>query len=198
MRKLVLFDLDGTLIDSRCEPMQRLMKSHVCLCVQGVFMWVYARPYVAEVLLAIRRMGPDVALSLYSAGSWEYVHEVLDKALLPLIAEHPLAKTVPFYFDRIYTRDDLDIDGVKRVDDAMEYHDADATLLVDDSSDQCLYADAVFGEYAIHIKTFDASAPESENDRCLLDVLDHDIFRLISCFSRDTPKPRRRPLLGRT
>jgi hypothetical protein len=196
MRKLVLFDLDGTLIDGRSEPLAmdraKLFSKHAWICVQGVWVWIYVRPLVAEVLLAIRSMGPDVALSLYSAGSWDYVHEVLDKALIPAVLSHPNAARTPFYFDCIYTREDIDDRGVKRIDEALDHHDADSALLVDDLPEQCRYAETMFGEYSMCVKRFDAAEPGSENDRGLAAVLDHEMFRLVSCFSRETPQPNRR------
>ena len=187
MRKLVLFDLDSTLVDARAEPLSTersaLFPKQAWIVVQGVWIWVYMRPWAAEVLLAIRAMGPSVALSICSAGNDEYVREIIDKVVLPAVIGNRMAVGTPFYFDCIYTRADLDGRGIKRIGDALDQHEADVALLVDDLAEQCRHATIEYGEYALCVPAFDASEPGSEFDRCLAAVLEHEFFRLTDVTS---------------
>ena len=115
-----------------------------------------------------------MSLALFSAGQFQYVYEVLDKVLLPCI---PWAKT-GFYFDAIYTKEDIDEKGIKRIDDLIRWHEAEAALLVDDLPLQCWSAVNLFGQYAFKVPPFDSSVPGSERDTALLDALDHEFFYL--------------------
>jgi hypothetical protein len=170
-RKLIVFDLDQTLIDARYEPIDNIhgLSGNAVVVNENLTVFVYLRPHVRTVL-QICRGDPQVSIVLFSAGIREYVYRVLEEALLP-----HLDKT--FYFDAIYCNDNLDLGGVKNIGKIKDLMHADKVLLVDDLMDQCLYGAEPFkGCYWYNIIGFDAEEEGAERDVELFELLKCQFF----------------------
>ena len=169
MRKVAVFDLDNTLIDSRESPIKRphTFKENIIEVMEAKTYYVYIRPMVRTVLQLCRDT-PDMSVVLFSAGAREYIYTVLEHVLMPHVGPD-------FYFDAICTQMDLDENGAKRMDWMEEKFHADRVLLVDDSQFQCMSA-MVDGAYIFEIPPFVAELPGSEKDSELLTVLRHPFF----------------------
>lgn len=169
-RKLVVFDLDGTLVDARVFPINRRHGLGGCtIDICGTPLFVYLRPHVRTVL-QICRGDPSMTVVLYSAGTTDYVHSVIENVIFPVMDE-------TFYFDAIYTKYNVDqTGGIKRMDLLKADFHADAVLLVDDLLTQCIGGAELYGAMWFHIKGFYAEEEGSENDKELFEVLKHPFF----------------------
>lgn len=173
MRKLIVFDLDQTLVDARCRPIQR--KNHrlsgATIIVQGgsLAMYTYIRPH-AKTVLQICRGDPKITLALFSAGEREYVYSVIENVLLPIMDP-------TFYFDAIFCKDDLQENGIKNIGKVMERMHADKALLVDDLLEQCIHGAAPHENVNwFNIEPFDAESERADNDVELFELLRSPFF----------------------
>jgi hypothetical protein len=168
MRKLVIFDLDNTLIDPRIWPVawdHPFPNATVTVC--GEAYHVYLRPK-AKVVLQVCRGNPEISVAVYSAGTAEYVYTVLEKVVMPNLDPE-------FYFDAILSHENLGDNGMKMCWDLQGALHTERALLVDDSAYQCACA-TLQGVDSFQIKPFIAEWPESEKDCSLLEVLLHPFF----------------------
>jgi hypothetical protein len=170
-RKLVVFDLDSTLIDPRIMPISRechtLMNFSIVPYVGSLPYHVYVRPKVS-VALNVCRNAPNLSVALFSAANKDYVYSVLENALFPILDSS-------FYFDAIYTHDDLEPDGEKNMRKLGDHLCVEDILLVDDSPTQCMAAyDRGVATY--NIKAFNAEVQSADEDYELLEMLRHPFF----------------------
>lgn len=173
MRKLVVFDLDQTLVDGRCSPVRRQNHglSGATIVVWGGTMaiYTYVRPH-ARTVLQICRGDPQMSVALFSAGEREYVYKVIEDVLFPILDQ-------TFYFDAIWCKDDLEANGVKNVGRAMREMHADRALLVDDLMAQCIHgAEPHENVEWYNIKAFDADKEDADKDMELFQVLKCPFF----------------------
>ena len=110
-----------------------------------------------------------MTLAIFSAAKKSYVYEVIDKVLLPRL-------TSDFYFDAIYTQDDLDSGGVKRMDEMFERHQVSEVMLVDDCDNQCLYGALLRGANVIHVPSWKSDDCDAHKDTILLEILKNKFF----------------------
>lgn len=172
IRKLVVFDLDQTLVDTRYEPLERDdhgLLGGMVIVNKELTVFTYIRPH-ARTVLQICRGDPQMSIALFSAGTREYVYKVLDVILLPNLDP-------TFYFDAIYCNDNLDCGGVKNIGRVKHHMHADKVLLVDDLIDQCMYGTEPYEDcYWYNIIRFDAEDEDSERDVELFELLKCQFF----------------------
>lgn len=189
MCKLVVFDMDQTLVDSRPEPINRQGHSllgDVIEMSNGELYYVYMRPYV-RIAMKLCRGFPDLKVILFSAGSYEYVHRIVENVIYPVCGGG-------FSFDRIYTNDDLDDMGIKRMDKLKKEWNAKRILLVDDLYVQCVHGAQHFpGVHWYNIQPFRATDAKADLDTEMLHVLQEPFFfycnPLITDFGEDEVVP---------
>lgn len=150
---LVVVDLDKTLIDTLHAPLSG--PEHTIMIIDGKLGYVYLRPFAGEFLCAYRS-DPNVTLVLFSAGSFDYVYGMVDQIVLPAAGDG-------FYFDWIYTRDDLNARGEKDLNWLRQKHGIEKVILIDDSWPQCLSA-ANRGCEFCYIPEFNALDPDWTRD----------------------------------
>ena len=172
-RKLIVFDLDRTLIDPRYVPVTRhsnhRLFSGATILVNGfVPMYIYLRPYV-KITLQICRGDTSMSVALFSAAEKDYVYNVLEAALFPNLDKD-------FYFDAIYTKEDLDSNGIKRMDKLKNDLQADQIMLVDDVQSQCIEGAQAHGAFWYCIKPFNANDEAADKDNELLAMMKMPFF----------------------
>lgn len=172
MRKLVVFDLDQTLVDGRCLRVHKerhMLSGATIIMEDALAIHTYIRPH-ARTVLQICRGDPQMSIALFSAGDRQYVYKVVEEVLLPALDQ-------TFYFDAIYCKDDLDWGSVKNMGKVMREMHADRVLLVDDLIDQCMYGAEPYDNVEwFNIKPFHADDEDADKDMELYELLKCSFF----------------------
>ncbi len=155
--RLIVFDLDGTLICSavkHCEP-----EHHRCIPIEvyGKQIYVYIRPHMEETLLKYDK-DPRNLVMLYSSGDFEYVHTIVREVIYPLVR----VSDPWFSFVSIFTRADMEDKMTKPIGRICKLLGLDRSILIDDMPCFCLSCDSPF----YNISTFDPN--DQEDDQLLV------------------------------
>jgi predicted HAD superfamily phosphohydrolase YqeG len=140
---IVVFDMDNTLLAFDTDKFT-------------------VRPHAVDVILELWAI-PHVYVVLWSAGSKDYVDNMVDVVLLPAIqAKNPL-----FWFSNILTYEETDC-GMKDLNKVCKMYEVprDNVVLVDDSIAQCS-VNISNGFQAIMVPPYD---PKNKEDQSLLGI----------------------------
>lgn len=163
-QRLVVFDLDNTLIVNRLEVLENSPYRYVPVPYDGGLMYIYVRPFMEHTLIKCRDDIRNVVI-LFSAGGFDYVHSIVNLVINPFVR----AIDPSWQFAAVYTTCDI-VDGMKPIGKISRGFGLDESILIDDMWGYCIGC----GSTAYHLITpFD---PTNAEDTALDYVLDNPFF----------------------
>jgi hypothetical protein len=165
-KRVIVFDLDHTLIHGSKKPLKTspIIRE---IYLKSIDVYVYTRPHAIATLYCCIKDSRNIVV-IWSAGCRNYVDNVVDDVLLPRVRS-----LIPgFNFPRIYYKDNLDDNGIKRVDKLVRKLGVGSAILIDDSQSQCLGC----GSEYCKVSPFLANSASAENDEELLLLLRNPLF----------------------
>lgn len=157
--RLIVFDLDRTLVHTSRTELKSLIEP-IKIVFSDYTLYCYVRPWVYKTLLYFKKDKSNMVV-IFSAGTSDYVYSIIDYALLPMLQKQDLG----FFFDFVFTRDDLDIFGYKSLTFIEDKVGADVTFFIDDCPTYIKYCGI---EFPFNIKSFNAEDKNALHDNELL------------------------------
>lgn len=136
-QRLIVFDMDGTLIANSSTRLNGCAHECLQLMYMDVPIYIYIRPYMIETLIRCRN-DPRNILVLFSSGSFEYVHAVINQVIYPVVRK----VDIDFSFTCIFTRDDMEGMFIKPVGLISKELKAEDSILIDDLYEFCINSGA--------------------------------------------------------